>query len=157
MSYTPKPAITVLKISSAIVGCILPVLPGPPLAYVGLLLVHVTDKVDFSPAQLVCWLLLVVVLQVLDYLTPMLGSKYTGGTEYGNRGSIAGTVLGLFFMPWGIIVGPFIGAVLGELLGGRDLPKAMKAGLGTFFGVVFGVLLKMALCLYFLYKLIVVL
>ena len=157
MSYTPKPAITVLKISSAIVGCILPVLPGPPLAYVGLLLVHVTDKVDFSPAQLVCWLLLVIVLQVLDYLTPMLGSKYTGGTEYGNRGSIAGTVLGLFFMPWGIIVGPFIGAVLGELLGGRDLPKAMKAGLGTFFGVVFGVLLKMALCLYFLYKLIVVL
>jgi len=149
--------ISFILVIVGLLGCILPVLPGPPLAYVGLLLVHVTDKVDFSPAQLVCWLLLVVVLQVLDYLTPMLGSKYTGGTEYGNRGSIAGTVLGLFFMPWGIIVGPFVGAVLGELLGGRDLPKAMKAGLGTFFGVVFGVLLKMALCLYFLYKLIVVL
>ena len=129
--------ISFILVIVGLLGCILPVLPGPPLAYVGLLLVHVTDKVDFSPAQLVCWLLLVVVLQVLDYLTPMLGSKYTGGTEYGNRGSIAGTVLGLFFMPWGIIVGPFIGAVLGELLGGRDLPKAMKAGLGTFFGVVF--------------------
>lgn len=149
--------ISFILVIVGLLGCILPVLPGPPLAYVGLLLVHVTDKVDFSPAQLVCWLLLVVVLQVLDYLTPMLGSKYTGGTEYGNRGSIAGTVLGLFFMPWGIIVGPFVGAVLGELLGGRDLPKAMKAGLGTFFGFVFGVLLKMALCLYFLYKLIVVL
>lgn len=149
--------ISFLLIIVGLLGCILPVLPGAPLAYAGLLLVHVTDKVDFSPAQLVCWLLLVVVLQVLDYLTPMLGSKYTGGTEYGNRGSIAGTVFGLFFMPWGIIVGPFIGAVLGELLGGRDLPKAMKAGLGTIFGVVFGVLLKMALCLYFLYKLIVVL
>ena len=149
--------ISFILIIVGLLGCILPVLPGPPLAYVGLLLVHVTDKVDFSAIQLVCWLLLVIVLQVLDYLTPMLGSKYTGGSEYGNRGSIAGTVLGLFFMPWGIIVGPFLGAVLGELLGGRDLPKAMKAGLGTFFGIVLGVLLKMVLCLYFLYKLIVAL
>ena len=149
--------ISFILIIVGLLGCVLPVLPGPPLAYVGLLLVHVTDKVEFSATQLFCWLLLVVVLQVLDYLTPMLGSKYTGGSEYGNRGSIAGTVLGLFFMPWGIIVGPFLGAVLGELLGGRDLPKALKAGLGTFFGVVLGVLLKMALCLYFLYKLIVAL
>ena len=149
--------ISFILIIVGLLGCILPVLPGPPLAYVGLLLVHVTDKVDFSAIQLVCWLLLVIVLQVLDYLIPMLGSKYTGGSEYGNRGSIAGTVLGLFFMPWGIIAGPFLGAVLGELLGGRDLPKAMKAGLGTFFGVVLGVLLKMVLCLYFLYKLIVAL
>lgn len=149
--------ISFILVIVGLLGCILPVLPGPPLAYVGLLLVHVTDKVSFSTTQLVCWLLLVIVLQVLDYLTPMLGSKYTGGSEYGNRGSVAGTVLGLFFMPWGIILGPFIGAVLGELLGGRDLSKAMKAGLGTFFGVVFGVLLKMALCVYFLYKLIVAL
>ena len=96
--------ISFILVIVGLLGCILPVLPGPPLAYVGLLLVHVTDKVDFSPAQLVCWLLLVVVLQVLDYLTPMLGSKYTGGTEYGNRGSIAGTVLGLFFMPFFLFI-----------------------------------------------------
>lgn len=149
--------ISFLLIIVGLFGCILPVLPGPPLAYVGLLLSHVTDKINFSITQLICWLFLVVVLQVLDYLTPMLGSKYTGGSEYGNRGSIAGTVLGLFFMPWGIIVGPFVGAVLGELLGGRDLPKALKAGLGTFFGIVFGVLLKIVLCLYFLYEMIVAL
>jgi len=149
--------VSFILIIVGLLGCILPVLPGPPLAYVGLLLAHVTDKVEFSAMQLFCWFLLVIILQVLDYLTPMLGSKYTGGSEYGNRGSIAGTILGLFFLPWGIIVGPFIGAVLGELLGGRDLPKALKAGLGTFFGVVFGVLLKMVLCLFFLYKLIVAL
>ena len=140
-----------------LIGCVLPMLPGPPLAYAGLQLAHLTDKIDFSGTQLVCWLLLVIVLQVLDYLTPMLGSKYTGGSEYGNRGSIAGTIFGLFFLPWGIIVGPFVGAVLGELLGGRDFPKALKAGLGTFFGVVFGVLLKVFLCLYLLYELIVAL
>lgn len=149
--------ISFLLIIVGLLGCILPVLPGAPLAYAGLLLAHLTDNVEFSVVQLACWLLLVVILQVLDYFTPMLGSKYTGGSEYGNRGSIAGTILGLFFMPWGIIVGPFAGAVIGELLGGRELPKALKAGLGTFFGVVLGVVLKVFLCLYFLYKLIVAL
>mgnify|MGYP003293451142 FL=1 len=136
-------------------GCILPVLPGPPLAYVGLILMHLTARAEFSWAQLVSWLVLVVVLQVLDYITPLLGSKYSGGSEYGNRGCVAGTIAGLFFMPWGIILGPFIGAVAGEMLGGRDLPNALKAGFGTFLGVVLGVLLKLALCFYFLYILIV--
>ena len=132
-------------------------LPGIPLSYAGVLLLHITDRVQFSNSQLIIWLVIVIALQVIDYITPMLGSKFSGGTTYANRGCIAGTIIGLFFMPWGIIAGPFLGAVLGELLGGRDLPKAMKAGLGTFFGVVLGVLLKMVLCLYFLYKLIVAL
>ena len=143
-----------LLVLGGLAGCVLPVLPGPPLAYIGMLLVHITDKAEFSCAQLVSWLVLVVVLQVLDYITPLLGSKYSGGSEHGNRGCVAGTILGLFFMPWGIVLGPFLGAVLGEMLGGRDLEHALKAGFGTFLGVVFGVLLKMALCLYFLYVLI---
>ncbi len=143
-----------LLVLGGLAGCVLPVLPGPPLAYAGMLLVHITDKAEFSWAQLVSWLVLVVVLQVLDYITPLLGSKYSGGSEHGNRGCVAGTILGLFFMPWGIVLGPFLGAVLGEMLGGRDLEHALKAGFGTFLGVVFGVLLKMALCLYFLYVLI---
>lgn len=147
--------ISFLLVLGGLLGCVLPVLPGPPLAYVGLLLAHATDKVEFSVVQLVSWLVLVIVLQVLDYVTPLLGSKCTGGSEYGNRGCIAGTILGLFFMPWGIVAGPFIGAVLGELLGGKDLQHALKAGTGTFLGVVFGVLLKIVFCFYFLYELIV--
>lgn len=143
-----------LLVLGGLAGCVLPVLPGPPLAYIGMLLVHITDKAEFSWTQLVSWLVLVVVLQVLDYITPLLGSKYSGGSEHGNRGCVAGTILGLFFMPWGIVLGPFLGAVLGEMLGGRDWEHALKAGFGTFLGVVFGVLLKIALCLYFLYVLI---
>ena len=146
--------LSVLLVLGGLAGCGLPVLPGPPLAYIGMLLVHITDKAEFSWAQLVSWLVLVVVLQVLDYITPLLGSKYSGGSEHGNRGCVAGTILGLFFMPWGIVLGPFLGAVLGEMLGGRDLEHALKAGFGTFLGVVFGLLLKIALCLYFLYVLI---
>ena len=149
--------ISFIILVGGIVGCFLPMLPGPPLAYAGLLLMHFTTEIEFSTTFLIVALLLVIVLQVLDYITPILGNKYSGGTSYGNRGCVAGTILGLFFMPWGIIVGPFAGAVIGELLGGRELPKALKAGLGTFFGVVLGVVLKVFLCLYFLYKLIVAL
>lgn len=139
-----------LLLIGGIVGCILPLLPGPPLSYAGILLLHFTDKAHFTSTQLIVWLVIVVVLQVVDYITPLLGSKYSGGTSFGNRGCMAGTILGLFFMPWGIIVGPFIGAVAGELLGGRDLANAIRAGIGCLLGFLVGTLLKVVVCFYFL-------
>lgn len=138
-----------------IVGCIVPMLPGTPLSYAGILLLHFTNQVQFTTTQLIVWLIVVVILQVLDYITPMLGSKYSGGTTYGNRGCIAGTIVGLFFMPWGIIMGPFLGAVIGEMLGGRDLEHALKAGIGSMIGFVLGTLLKVIVGFYFLYEAIV--
>ena len=134
---------------ASIVGCVLPVLPGVPLAYAGILLLHLTDKVHFATPQLVIWLIIVVVLQIIDYITPLLGSKYSGGTSFGNRGCIAGTLLGIFFMPWGVIVGPFIGAIAGEMLGGQDLSHAIRAGIGTLLGFLFGTLMKVVVCFYF--------
>ena len=92
--------IAFLLIILGIAGCILPVLPGIPLSYAGIILLHLTTSAQFTEFQLIVWLLVVIVLQILDYFTPMLGSKYSGGTEYGNRGCIAGTILGLFFLPW---------------------------------------------------------
>ena len=135
-----------------IVGCIVPMLPGTPLSYAGILLLHFTNQVQFTTTQLIVWLIVVIILQVLDYITPMLGSKYSGGTTYGNRGCIAGTIVGLFFMPWGIIMGPFLGAVIGEMLGGRDLGHALKAGIGAMIGFVLGTLLKVMVGFYFLYE-----
>ena len=139
-----------LLLVAGIAGCVLPVLPGPPLAYAGMLLLHLTDNVHFTTPQLVIWLVVVIVLQVVDYITPLLGSKYSGGTSFGNRGCMAGTLLGLFFMPWGVIVGPFIGAVAGEMLGGQDLSHAIRAGIGTLLGFLVGTLLKVIVCFYFL-------
>ncbi len=103
--------ISALCLLVGLVGCIVPMLPGPPVAYIGLLILHFTDKVEYTVSQLTVWLLLVVVLQVLDYFTPMLGSKYSGGSKWGNRGCIVGTLAGLLFLPWGILVGPFLGAL----------------------------------------------
>ena len=139
-----------LLLVAGIAGCVLPVLPGPPLAYVGMLLLHLTDKVHFTTHQLVIWLVIVIVLQVVDFITPLLGSKYSGGTSFGNRGCMAGALLGLFFMPWGVIVGPFVGAIVGEMLGGQDLSHAIRAGIGTLLGFLFGTLLKVIVCFYFL-------
>lgn len=141
-----------LLLIGGIVGCILPLLPGLPLAYGGLFLLHLTDKVDFSTPQLIGWLLVIIVLQILDYITPLLGSKYSGGSKFGNRGCVAGTILGLFFMPWGIIAGPFLGAVTGELLGGKEFHQAIRAGIGSLIGFVVGTLLKIIVCIYFLYQ-----
>ena len=139
-----------LLLVAGIAGCILPMLPGVPLAYAGMLLLHLTDKIHFTTHQLIIWLIVVVVLQVVDYITPLLGSKYSGGTSFGNRGCMAGTLLGMFFMPWGVIVGPFIGAVAGEMMGDQDLPHAIRSGIGTLLGFLFGTLLKVIVCFYFL-------
>ena len=138
-----------LLLVASIVGCALPVLPGPPLAYAGILLLHLTDKVQFTTHQLIIWLVVVIVLQVVDYITPLLGSKYSGGTSFGNRGCIAGTILGMFFMPWGLIIGPFVGAIAGEMMGGQDLAQAIRAGIGTLLGYLFGTLMKVVVCFYF--------
>lgn len=91
----------VICLITGMLGCILPMLPGPPLAYAGLLLLHFTDKVQYTTAQLLVWLLIVVVVQILDYLTPLLGSKYSGGSKWGNWGCVIGTVIGLFLHPGG--------------------------------------------------------
>lgn len=135
-----------------IVGCILPMLPGIPLSYAGLLILHFTGTVQFTGTQLIAWFIWVIILQVLDYLTPILGSKYSGGSEYGNRGCIAGSIVGIFFMPWGIIMGPFLGAIIGEMLGGKELHQALRSGLGAMIGFLLGTLLKIIIGFYFLYQ-----
>ncbi len=133
-------------------GCILPMLPGPPLAYAGLLLLHFTPQVQFTPTQLIVWAVIVIVVQVLDYFVPLMGAKYSGSSKWGTRGCLAGTIIGLFFLPWGIILGPFIGALVGELLGGKETAQALKSGFGSLIGFLFGTALKCAACGYFIWQ-----
>ena len=138
-------------------GCILPMLPGPPLAYAGMLLLHFTDQVQFTTTQLLVWLALVAVIQALDYFVPLLCTKYSGGSKWGTRGCLVGTIAGLFFMPWGLIAGPFLGAFIGELLGGKETIQALKSGFGSLLGFLFGTVVKCMLCGYFMWQFIVAL
>ncbi len=129
-----------------LLGCILPVIPGPPISYVGLLLLHITDRSQFSTTQLLVWLLLVVVVQVLDYFTPVIGSKFSGGTKWGSWGCLIGSIVGIvFFSPWGIVLGPFGGAFIGELLGERSARDAFKSGIGALIGFLVGTVFKVVI------------
>lgn len=134
-----------------LLGCILPALPGPPVSYIGFLLLHFTDKVQFSTTQILVLLLLVVIAQIIDYFIPILGSKYSGGTKWGSWGAFIGSIVGLLFLPWGLILGPFLGAVVGELIGDADMKSALRSGTGALLGFLFGTILKLTLCMYFIF------
>lgn len=131
-------------IISGILGCVLPIIPGPPLSYIGLLLLHFTRGYQFSSKFLIIWAIITVVVYALDYLIPAWGTKKFGGSRRGVWGSIIGLVIGLFFFPpFGIIIGPFIGAVVGELTAGQESKAALKSGFGSFIGFLLGTLLKL--------------
>jgi uncharacterized protein YqgC (DUF456 family) len=134
----------ILLLVSGILGCVLPLIPGPPLNYAGLLLLHFTVKYQFSTQFLLVWAVITVVVYTLDYVIPVWGTKKFGGSKRGVWGSVIGLVAGLFFFPpFGIIIGPFAGAVIGELTAGKDSGAALKAGFGSFIGFLAGTLLKL--------------
>ncbi|KJF42138.1 DUF456 domain-containing protein [Draconibacterium sediminis] len=131
-------------IISGVLGCVLPIIPGPPLSYIGLLLLHFTERYQFSSKFLIIWAIITVVVYALDYLIPAWGTKKFGGSKRGVWGSIIGLVIGMFFFPpFGIIIGPFVGAVIGELTVGKDSGAALKSGFGSFMGFLAGTLLKL--------------
>lgn len=121
-----------------LIGTIAPGLPGVPLGYAGLILLQLSDKVQFSVTFMVFWAVVTVVVSFLDYYIPIWGTKKFGGSKYGIWGCFLGMILGLFFGPWGIILGPFVGAVLGEVFSGKDTKLALKAGFGSFIGFLLG-------------------
>ncbi|MBR0309910.1 MAG: DUF456 domain-containing protein [Paludibacteraceae bacterium] len=129
-----------------IIGCIVPGLPGTPIAYAGLWIAQATDRVDFSWQLLLTWGIVTVVVSVLDYVVPAWGTKRYGGTKYGVWGSTIGVIIGLFFGAVGVIVGPLIGAVIGELLAGKEVEQALRAGWGSFIGLLCGTILKLVCC-----------
>lgn len=147
--------IAIVCLLTGVAGCFLPMIPGPPIAYVGMLCLHFTDAVQFSTTALLVWSALVILSVVLDYVIPSVGAKYFGGSKWGTWGCVVGTVLGLLVMPWGIILGPFIGAFIGELIGARGTVAAIKSGLGSLIGFILGTFMKLVLCIYFIYEAIV--
>jgi uncharacterized protein len=128
-------------------GSVLPFLPGPPLAYISLVLLQLTGAHPFSTLFLVVWAVVIVFVVAMDYYIPIWGTKRFGGTKGGSWGATIGLVVGLIFMPAiGIIVGPFLGAFVGELINGQDARKALRSAIGSFAGFLAGTLMKLAIC-----------
>lgn len=132
---------------AGIIGSVVPLLPGPPLSYVGLLVMQLREPPPFTVKFLILWLIVVIIISVLDYVVPLYGTKKFGGTKYGIWGSGIGLLIGVWLGPMGIIVGPFIGALIGELLANSHSEKALRAAMGSFIGFVFSVLMKLVTCI----------
>tara|TARA_B100001057_G_C22812554_1_gene936045 strand:- start:291 stop:791 length:501 start_codon:yes stop_codon:yes gene_type:complete len=127
-----------------IIGSFLPVLPGPITSWVGLLLIQLTDSVPFDWTFTGITLAVALIIYLLDYIIPAFGTKKFGGSKYGIIGTTIGLIVGLiFFGPLGVIIGPFTGALLGELINdGNNSSRAIKAALGAFIGFLFSTGIK---------------
>ncbi|MBQ7575268.1 MAG: DUF456 domain-containing protein [Bacteroidales bacterium] len=129
-----------------LVGCILPVIPGPPISWAGMLLQYLWGKDDpFTTRVLIIWLVVTIVVTVIDYVVPSYFTRVTGGSKAAGRGSLVGLFVGLiFFPPWGMIGGAFLGALLAEILiNGKELRTSLKPALGSFAGFLCGTFIKL--------------
>lgn len=131
-----------LLMLAGFLGSFLPVLPGLPLSYLGLVLLQLTSGSPFTFTFFLIWAFIVAIAMMLDNIIPAYGTKKFGGSSYGIWGSIIGMFLGFFFAPVGILVGPLLGAFLGELLSGKDSDRAVRSALGSFIGFLGATVIK---------------
>ena len=126
--------------AAGISGAFLPILPGPPLSYAGLLLLQWSGYAGFSPAFLLSWACMAAVVTVMDYFLPSLLTKWAGGSRAASFGAFLGLLAGIFiFPPWGMLAGPFLGALAGELIHNRTNGRgAFKAAIGAFLAFIVG-------------------
>ncbi len=146
--------ISLILIISGIVGCFLPVLPGPPVSFLGLLILHFTSYAHYGIKTLLFLGLLAIIVQIVDFIVPVWGTKRFGGTRAGIRGSTIGLVIGIIILPMlgivigpfglvGILAGPFVGALIGEIIHGQQSDKAFRAAFGSFIGFLTGTFIKL--------------
>ena len=134
-------------ILAGIAGTVVPVLPGVPLVFAGMLLAAWTDHFQHIGAFTLTILGVLGALALLiDFVAGLLGAKRVGASTRALWGAALGTFIGLFFGLPGILLGPFLGAAVAELTLGRELAHATRVGVGTWFGLLFGTLAKIGLC-----------
>ena len=130
---------------AGLIGCVVPALPGPILSFAGLLCLMPTGR-PLSTAELCVFGGMTAVVMILDYVVPAWGARKFNCSRWGTFGCFVGTIAGLFFLPIGILLGPFFGAVVGELIADRGLTAALRGGVGALLGFLSGVFLKLIAC-----------
>ena len=139
-----------------VAGSIIPGLPGPPVSWVGLLLLFLWGPEEVPANALVIWGIVMVAVSIIDYIVPMYFTKMTGGSRYAERGAMVGLILGIIFTPVGMILGSFLGAFLSELYwGGKSAGQALKSAFGSFLGFITGTGLKTVVAVLILWRIFV--
>ena len=145
----------------AVVAVFTPVPPAVPVAWCGLLLARLSGYADVSNSLLLWSAVVGIILMVLDYVFPLLTTRRFGGTKWGVWGCTVGLLLGIVGLPFGpgglvgVFFWPFVGAFIGEYLKQRDFDPALKAAVGSFLGMMAGIVVKVVYCLVLLVLLIV--
>jgi uncharacterized protein YqgC (DUF456 family) len=131
-----------------LVGCILPLIPGPPLSFFSLLILSFAKGWEpFSPTFLILMAGLTIAVTICDYAVPISAAKRYGASKPGVWLSIAGLLIGLFLLPpWGMVIGAVGGAFIGELLAGKRGRQALRASWGVVVGNLFVIGIKIGLC-----------
>ncbi len=128
-----------------LIGCIIPAIPGPPLNFLSLVILELAIEDAFPLDFYFLWGGITIVVTVLDYVLPIMGAKVYKASSFGIWGSIIGMVIGILFLPpFGMILGLFIGAVLGELIAGKEDWEALKIGTVTFIASMLMIFIKLA-------------
>lgn len=131
-----------------VAGCVVPILPGTPICFVGMLLCQWAGA-GFSTDTLIVWAVVAVVVTLLDNFLPVLMTKRFGGSKAASRGAMVGIIVGFFAGPIGIILGPFFGALIGELThDGSDSARAFKVAFGSFAAFICGTGIKLVASIY---------
>jgi len=137
-------------------GAILPVIPGPIISFLGLLSIYFLSNEPLKDGFMITMGVITVAITAVDQIVPVLGTKKMGGSRYGVNGSIIGLIIGIFFFPpIGLIIGSFLGALVGELISGKDFNQATRAGIGSFIGFLTGTILKLIFSLVIGYYIII--
>ncbi len=160
MEETFIKSLFVVAMLLGVAGSILPVLPGAPLAFGSLLLAKILNFSEISWWVVGIFGLLTIIGVVLDYVIPVATTKKMGGSKYGVYGLILGLIIGIIFSPFGfvsIIIAPFLGALIGELIYDRQNHKrAVKAAAGSIIGYFltsgYGIMLCLSMLVVFLLK-----
>ena len=155
-------ALAILAGVGGIVGSFLPVIPGPPIGWLGLLVLYLWGSGtnmsgdSLSLAVLMIWMIVMIAVTIVDYLVPPLITKKMGGSKYAEKGSVIGMLLGIVFTPIGMVLGSFLGAFTAEyMVAKRPFTDAFKAAVGSFLGFILGTGLKAVTSVLILWQIIV--
>jgi len=133
-----------------IIGCVVPGLPGPFSAWLGLVVTMLAKVIPDDWSLIGITFLATMIISLLDYFIPAIGTKKFGGSKYGVYGAIIGLIVGLFApIPGGILLGPFVGAFVGEYLRNKDIARSLKAAFGAFIGFLASTGMQLILSLIF--------
>ena len=136
----------------SIIGCLNPIFPGPPIAYISIIILHFFTSYSFELKTLIVLAFFLLLVTIIDYWMQVKGVKYFGGGKYSEIGVLFGIIFGLFFSPFGIIIGPLLGSFIGATIEKNDFLSSLKISFGALIGFFSGVIAKIIYVFFAIYQ-----